>query len=134
MKTQIIKNNLLLNSLINSCPFTVPSEKCILKPYRNAGNKNFIQFTKSEIAQIMISHNNCVDKRNLEIKFNIQPDGIELLTKREKTVVELLLKGFNDNGIADELFISQNTAHNHHKNIYRKLKITKAIELFKKFQ
>ena len=133
METQVSKNNLLLNSLINVCPFAEPSDNCILKPYRNGGYKNSKQFTKSEASQIMISHNNCVNKRNLKISFDFLPSVDEKLTEREKTVAEFILNYYDDKRIADELNISQHTANNHRKNIYRKLKVTNVLKLFKMF-
>ena len=46
---------------------------------------------------------------------------MENLSKREKEVAALLAWGSTDKEIAEELFISFDTARAHHKNIYRKI-------------
>lgn len=43
------------------------------------------------------------------------------LSSREIEVVELFAMGLNESAIADQLFISRATAHNHITNIYNKL-------------
>ncbi|MFW5831260.1 MAG: helix-turn-helix domain-containing protein [Prolixibacteraceae bacterium] len=42
------------------------------------------------------------------------------LSERETEVLRLFAKGFDEKEIAEALFISKNTAHNHIQNIYRK--------------
>jgi len=54
-------------------------------------------------------------------------------TKREKEVFELIIKGLNNQQIADKLFISINTVKYHSRNIYEKLNISKRSELFDKY-
>ncbi|WP_158850220.1 response regulator transcription factor [Algibacter sp. L1A34] len=54
-------------------------------------------------------------KKNSE-KFN-------KLTKREKEIIQLLGKGFNNPNIAEQLFISRSTVEQHRKNINFKLSI-----------
>lgn len=56
---------------------------------------------------------------------------MEHLTEKEKEVVELLLKGYTYKGIAEQLFISENTMKFHIKNIYQKLNINSKMELIK---
>jgi DNA-binding CsgD family transcriptional regulator len=56
---------------------------------------------------------------------------LEQLTDKEKEVVELLLKGYTYKGIAERLFISENTMKFHIKNIYQKLNINSKMELIK---
>jgi hypothetical protein len=46
------------------------------------------------------------------------------LSKREIEIVKLFAQGFNENSIADQLFISPATVHNHITNIYKKLGLT----------
>lgn len=46
-----------------------------------------------------------------------------LLTKRETTILEHLVKGQTIDQIGEELFISRHTADTHTKNIYRKLQV-----------
>ncbi len=51
------------------------------------------------------------------------------VSKREKEIIELLLKGSSNREIADTLFISPNTVKTHIKNIYRKLGVKNRVQL-----
>lgn len=51
------------------------------------------------------------------------------LSSREAEVLQLVLKGYTWPMVADELFISLNTAQSHQRNIYRKLGVHKKREL-----
>ncbi|PKM49994.1 MAG: helix-turn-helix transcriptional regulator [Firmicutes bacterium HGW-Firmicutes-7] len=55
------------------------------------------------------------------------------LTEKEKEVVKLLLRGYTYKGIAENLFITENTMKYHTKNIYQKLNINSKMELIKLF-
>lgn len=56
---------------------------------------------------------------------------MDQLTDKEKEVVQLLLRGYTYKGIAEQLFISENTMKFHIKNIYQKLNIRSKMELIK---
>lgn len=64
----------------------------------------------------------------------IDPDQRKILTltKREKEVIAAILRSpsVKAAGIADEIFISQNTLRNHMVNIYAKLEVTNRTELY----
>ncbi len=53
------------------------------------------------------------------------------LTKREETILRLLLAGLDNDHICDELVISVNTLKKHVLNIYRKLGIRNRVQMFK---
>ena len=53
---------------------------------------------------------------------------MENLTKAERLVYDILLKGKLDKEIADLLSISLNTVKKHNKSIYRKLKVRNRLE------
>lgn len=55
------------------------------------------------------------------------------LTDREIEIVDFLLKGYTYKGIAENLYISENTMKYHVKNIYQKLNINSKMELIKIF-
>ena len=55
------------------------------------------------------------------------------LTKREKEILKLILKGYNNTEIAKELFISQYTADGHRSIVYKKLGVHSFKELMKKW-
>jgi len=53
------------------------------------------------------------------------------LTKREETIIRLLMNGLDNDVICKELSISPNTLKKHILNIYRKLGINNRIQMFK---
>lgn len=59
---------------------------------------------------------------------NLQDD---LLTKREKEILELLASGLISKQIADKLFISVNTVNTHRQRIIEKLDVTNTAEAVK---
>ncbi len=72
-----------------------------------------------------------VQQVNMERKFaDMQFVQHASLSGRELQVVDLLVKGNNEQRIAEILFISKHTVHDHKKNIFRKLKLRSNIELF----
>lgn len=46
--------------------------------------------------------------------------GKELLTRREKEIIRLIVREFSNGMIAEHLFISEHTVESHRKNIFRK--------------
>jgi DNA-binding NarL/FixJ family response regulator len=61
-----------------------------------------------------------------------QNTEIEILTKREKEMLELLAKGYRYKEIADQLFISFETVRTHIHNIYEKLHVQSRTEAINK--
>jgi DNA-binding CsgD family transcriptional regulator len=55
----------------------------------------------------------------------------DLLTKREKEILELLASGLISKQIADKLFISVNTVNTHRQRIIEKLDVTNTAEAVK---
>ena len=60
--------------------------------------------------------------------------GKSKISKREKEIIFLLLKGKSSKQIEDELFISYGTVRNHVYNIYKKLKVKNRVEFFNIFK
>lgn len=58
--------------------------------------------------------------------------GADILSKREKEVMKLLLEGKKRKEIADELFVTESTIKKHSASIYRKLAVSNKIELLEK--
>jgi DNA-binding CsgD family transcriptional regulator len=56
--------------------------------------------------------------------------GCQVLTTREKEIVDLTLKGYSDKLTARELDITPATVRNHKKNVFSKLKISSQGQLF----
>ncbi len=65
-------------------------------------------------------------KENSFLKQNIK--AFSTLSKREKVILKMVALGKTSTEIADELFISAETAQTHRRNIRNKLAITNAIE------
>ena len=58
-----------------------------------------------------------------EEEANSKAKLLDLLTPREKEVLSLLARGYNNNEIAACLHISKHTVKNHVSNIYHKLEM-----------
>jgi len=54
------------------------------------------------------------------------------LSKREVEVLELLAEGFSNQEVADQLFVSLNTAKTHISNIYAKLNVKRRTQAIQK--
>ncbi|AYW51027.1 DNA-binding response regulator [Tetragenococcus halophilus] len=52
----------------------------------------------------------------------------EILTEQEKKILQLLGKGFTQDYIASNLYISRRTVNNHVQSIHEKLKVSSTIE------
>lgn len=87
---------------IHNCP-----EEFIVISLRLDPTENFERAT-----QLFNQRQNFRDSKNSRFK---------LLTPREKEILLLLSKGFNNPAIADRLFISRRTVEQHRKNLNRKI-------------
>jgi DNA-binding CsgD family transcriptional regulator len=58
----------------------------------------------------------------------------QILTRREREVLELVAKGYSSKQIAHELCISKHTVESHRKNLLQKLKASNAADLIQKTQ
>lgn len=54
------------------------------------------------------------------------------LTRREKEVLQLIAAEYTTNEIAEKLFISNNTAETHRKNILKKLQVKNSVGIIKR--
>ncbi len=59
---------------------------------------------------------------------------IEILTNREREIVELLCKNYSYKEIAEQLYISRETVKKHIKNIYEKLHVQDKFEVLQKLK
>jgi PAS domain S-box-containing protein len=55
------------------------------------------------------------------------------LTPRQREVLDLLMTGLGEKDVAEKLFLSRHTVHNHVKAIYRALGVSSRAELFARF-
>jgi pimeloyl-ACP methyl ester carboxylesterase/DNA-binding CsgD family transcriptional regulator len=56
------------------------------------------------------------------------PDGITALTRREREVLELIARGYDNSVIAERLFLSPPTVRNHITRIFAKLRVRNRAE------
>lgn len=59
-------------------------------------------------------------------------DAVQLLSKREKELLDLLAQGYRYKEIADKLFLSIDTIRSHIRHIYRKLEVQSRAEALNK--
>ncbi|PCJ66856.1 MAG: hypothetical protein COA58_05235 [Bacteroidetes bacterium] len=63
-------------------------------------------------------------------EFN-EPNKLDILSKSEYEIAELLIQGKSSKEIAEETFRSKETIDTHRKNIYRKLEINGIVDLLR---
>lgn len=69
-----------------------------------------------------------------QVKPSAVPEGlIELLTKRELEILEMLASGMVYKEISDKLFISSETVRKHVYNVYHKLHVSNRVEAVNKY-
>jgi DNA-binding NarL/FixJ family response regulator len=57
------------------------------------------------------------------VESNLTPNALDVLTEREREVLDLLAEGLTNSQIADKLFISANTVKRHLKSVFEKLDV-----------
>jgi len=94
------------------------------------------------ISALMHSHSQMADFSN---RYLLEPDidgvidhafhafGSSLLSPREKSVLELMLRGYSGLASAEKLGIAVETLRRHRKSIYRKLDVNSQTDLFSLF-
>lgn len=94
-----------------------------------AGGKYFT----GDISEILIS--NFVPKEPKDrLQEESSEEALEMLTKREKQILELILEGKNNKEIGEHLDISKRTAEVHRFNLMKKLKVKNQVELTHKLR
>lgn len=109
----------------------------VITLYRTIGKENF-QYDDVFLLDMLKDHlsfrlyNERLNVQNSVQKMKIS-EVVEKyhLTKREETILKLLLQGLDNESISNELVISINTLKKHILNIYRKLGINNRIQMFK---
>ena len=56
-----------------------------------------------------------------------------MLTKREKEVIELLIKGYNNSQISEQLMITSHTTKAHISSIFQKLGVANRVQATVKY-
>lgn len=84
------------------------------------------EYYSQPITQIIVK--GFKDKKNQE---NNNQNPINVLSKREKEVLMLLVEGLNSKQIAERLFLSERTVSNHRANMLQKCQVNNTVELVK---
>ena len=105
--------------------------------YRTIGKEDFhyddifiLDLLKDHLAHRMLSYQNNGDMTAGKLTVSEAVERYEL-TKREHTILKLLMSGKDSPNICEELVITPNTLKKHILNIYRKLGIKNRVQLFK---
>jgi DNA-binding CsgD family transcriptional regulator len=106
--------------------------------YRTIGKDNFhyddiflLDMLKDHLAYRLYQERQHAGSRKLTVaKAAVQYE----LTKREETILGMLMMGMDNTAICSKLVISVNTLKKHVLNIYRKLGIRNRIQMFKMIQ
>jgi len=81
-------------------------------------------FAASHLIQTGIDH---------QIDLAFRTFGTSLLSPREKSVLELMLRGYGTDTTAERMGIARETVRRHRKSIYRKLDVNSQTDLFSLF-
>ncbi len=95
--------------------------------HKNAEIQNYVMKIKEMERQMQSGQT----KTEVDVKNKLRNLG---LTEREIDVLKLISEGFNNEEIAEKMFISKNTVKSHIKNIYVKLDVKNRIQAIKKIQ
>ena len=69
---------------------------------------------------------------NLRIKEENNSSSSDVLTTKEKEIVDAITSGLSNKEIAQKLFVSLNTIKTHNSNIYKKLGVNSRAQLIEK--
>ena len=83
------------------------------------------KYFSSEISNIIVNRYLTSVNKTVDLPVDQKSD----LTKREREILTLIVKGFNNKKIADDFNISVRTIETHRLNIMKKLKVNNAAEL-----
>ena len=112
----------------------------VIHLYRTIGKENFqyndifiLDMLKDHLTYRMDKHKvgGFDDQKKLTVTEAVERYS---LTKREHTILRMLMQGLESTLICEQLSISANTLKKHILNIYRKLRIKNRVQLFKKIK
>jgi DNA-binding CsgD family transcriptional regulator len=103
---------------------------------------DFLRSLAPPVAELIRGHSQMAD---FSSRYLLEPDidgvidhafqafGSSILSPREKSVLELMLRGYGTPASADKLNIAVETLRRHRKSIYRKLDVSSQTDLFSLF-
>ncbi|WP_328590737.1 response regulator transcription factor [Gottfriedia acidiceleris] len=129
IKIVIIKNDIdykeiesLMKLGVNGICLTDIDEEYLLYIVRQVQNGQF--FLDSRLTNLIIQENTRLLENGMKKKELDYEAMINLLTKREIEILQLLAQGYSNIQIGSELFISSKTVKNHVSNIIQKLQVS----------
>lgn len=139
VQTEYYKNIYAANNWHYSLQLALAYDKRFLGVitfYKNKGKEDFkyadifkLQLIENHLAYRIHKEQENVTKNGNKISVL---DAIEQfgLTKKESAILELLVKGYSNKEICNQMVISSNTVKKHILNIYRKLDVKNRVQLF----
>lgn len=101
----------------------MPSEDLI--SCLRAVNGGTLQISHDVAAQLMTSRRSAAGKAPAQVSGGTQEEeySIDLLSRREREVLYLMSRGYDNGHIAEKLFLAEQTVKNHISRIYHKLNL-----------
>ncbi len=133
----IFLSQLVDGSVINISLMRVPKHGVYQRP-----ELDMLRSLAPPVAELLRSHSQMAD---FSARYLLEPDidgvidhafqafGSSLLSPREKSVLELMLRGYSTASSAEKLSIAIETLRRHRKSIYRKLDVCSQVDLFSLF-
>jgi DNA-binding CsgD family transcriptional regulator len=130
-------SQLVDGSVINISLMRVPGHG----PYQRP-ELDMLRALAPPVAELLRSHSQMAD---FSSRYLLEPDidgvidhafqafGSSILSPREKSVLELMLRGYSTQSSAEKLCIAVETLRRHRKSIYRKLDVSSQTDLFSLF-
>ncbi len=122
-------------------PMAISLERTSALPLYSEADKEHLRDIAPIVSALVSQHwqhsdghtSNAEPGLHLQVQRILEDFGSEVLTPRERQVVQLILRGFSSKGAAAELGISAQTEQVHRKNIYQKLGLSSHNQLFSLF-
>lgn len=112
----------------------------VITLYRTIGKDNFqyediflLDMLKDHLSYRLFQEREKASEASEKIQVSVATERFQL-TRREETILKLLMAGVDNEEICEKLVISINTLKKHILNIYRKLGIRNRVQLFKMVQ
>jgi DNA-binding CsgD family transcriptional regulator len=137
----VLDHTLYLFEASDGTPIAISLERTQALPKYSKQDKAQLQAVAPIVDALLRRHWQSIGARidtveaslHLRVQNILEDFGRDLLTPREREVVQLILRGFSSKGAAAELGISAQTEQVHRKNIYHKLGLSSHNQLFSLF-